>query len=215
MSVQITKEDREVCIRIHDAAWASKIHDLDYEMRQQDFWNHESTQYSLDATLPNPDDNFADLITDDISYNDWEWDDDDLTFFMDADDYDEAEFRTTVESYNNWSARLGIEEIRIYEIEDEGEIYVGFINDCGDEIDCYRFDYETNEDEDEDEDEDEEVSQSSSENNFLDDIFSPAPNVVRVTESCGNEDRDRALQAAREAAQWFSDKLDIPVNDEI
>ena len=132
---------------------------------------------------------------------------------MNAEDYDEAEFRKIIESYNNWSERLGIEEIRIYEIEDEGEIYIGFINDCGDEIDCYRFDYETNEDEDEDEDE--EVSQSSSENSFLDDIFPSAPNVVRVTESSGNEDRDRALQAAREAAQWFSDKLDIPVNDTI
>lgn len=213
MSVQITKEDREVCIRIHDASWAGKIHDLDREMRQQNFWKHETTDCSLDGVLPDPDDNFADLITNDINYNDWNWDDDDLTFYMDADDYDEAKFRRTVESYNNWSARLGIEEIRIYEIEDEGEIYVGFINDCGDEIDCYRFDYETNEDEDEDEDE--EVSQSSSENNFLDDIFSPAPDVVRVTESSGNEDRDRALQAAREAAQWFSDKLGISVNDEI
>ena len=49
MSVQITKEDREVCIRIHDASWYSKINDLDYQMRQQDFWDHESTQYSLDA----------------------------------------------------------------------------------------------------------------------------------------------------------------------
>lgn len=215
MSVQITKEDREVCIRIHDAAWAGKIHDLDHEMRQQDFWDHENTQYSLDATLPNPDDNFADFITNDICCNDWEWDDDDLTFFMYSDDYNEAEFRKIVEGYNNWSERLGIEEIRIYENEDEGEIYVGFMNDCGDEIDCYRFDYETIEDEDEDEDEEQEVSESSGENNFLDDIFSPAPNVVRVTESSGNEDRDRALQAAREAAQWFSDKLDIPVNDEI
>lgn len=215
MSVQITTEAREICVRIHDAAWAGKIHDLDHEMRQQDFWKHENTACSLNGVLPDPDDIFVDLITNDISYNDWEWDDDDLTFFMGAEDYDEAEFRKIVEGYSNWSERLGIEEIRIYENEGDGEIYVAFVDDEDDEHDYYRFDYEINEDEDEDEDEDEEVSQSSSENNFLDDIFSPAPNVVRVTESSGNEDRDRALQAAREAAQWFSDKLGIPVNDVI
>ena len=38
MSVQITKEDREVCIRIHDASWADKINNLDEELNKAGAW---------------------------------------------------------------------------------------------------------------------------------------------------------------------------------
>lgn len=216
MTIQITTTSQQITVTIHNISWSDKLLELDQEMRKQDFWQHEGTQCSLDSVLPCPDEPFSDQLTDEIRYNDYNWDDEDLHIDMYGDDYDEAKMRQVIEKLNTWSSRLRLEEVHIYENEDENEIIIGFIDDDGDEVDFYRFDYEVNEDyDDDDDDDDDQVSESPNENNFLDDIFSPAPNVVRVPESSGNEDRDRALKAAREAAQWFSDKLGISIDDEI
>lgn len=212
MTIKITTEAREISVTIHDISWSDKVEELNQEMRKQAFWEHESTGCSLNSVLPCPDEIFADQLFNEIIYNNYSWDGSDLTFEVGSDDYDEEELHRVVERLNNWSSRTYLEEVRIYENDDEAGFIVAFMNDGGGEHDYYRFGYEPQEDEDEDEDEE---IEPTSENNFLDDIFSPAPNVVRVTESSGNDDRDRALQAAREAAQWFSDKLGLSISDDV
>ena len=216
MSFKITTEANIINVTIHDVdKLEAEIERIDQLMRQQPFWGHENTSCSLQSVLPDPVEKFAEAIGDQVNYNDYSCEDGDVIFEMDGSDYNATEFQSVVERFSSLAKAINLEEIEIYG-EDDG-FYVAFVDGSGDQMDFYRFDYEEEDEDEDDEDKDEdenEVVAESSENNFLDDIFTPSPKVTVVAQaSVVQTDQDRALTAAREAAEWFSKQLGVTVND--